>query len=143
MNLDELKLKVDHNTDYSQIFRDFLLDKYKSDVKLAKKFIEFDNKTKEMQELVERSMNDMLSSSSRYRKVHGFDGNSSRYDVDMLSGTNVELLSNMVRSNDSLPPVKEEHAHKMISTRKNSTMKLIHSSKAPSVTQKASTNDLG
>ena len=48
VDLDELKLKVDHNTDYSQIFRDFLLDKYKTDVKLVKKLLDFDNKTKEI-----------------------------------------------------------------------------------------------
>ena len=84
----------------------------------------------------------MLSSSSRNIKVPAFDGNSIRYDVDMLSGTNVDILSNMVKSSDSLPPVKEEHVNKIMSNRKHSTMKLIPTSKTPSVQHKTSTHDL-
>lgn len=136
MDLDELKLKVDHNTSYSQIFRDFLLEKNKSDVKLVRKFHDFDNKTKEIGELVERSRQDMISSSSRYHKVPPFDGASSRYEVDLLSGTNVDHISNMVKSNDSLPPVNEQHQKLLSMTRKHSSMKMVHVSRNASVTQK-------
>lgn len=50
MDLDELKLKVDHNNEYSQIFKDVLAEKYKSDVKLVKRLFEFEKKSKEITE---------------------------------------------------------------------------------------------